>query len=497
MNWNKYYTSPSHSATFIFGELCYKNPIEITQEITGVYDSYVSYVSRKDNVLSEHTRYSEDKRKGIFGYGYFLNKQNFEDYFKISLDVIKAVDEYKKYIEKCNLENVTQEQILDMVNKADPIYNKSMGYYFLSQPEYTVKLKDDFINKLKKFVPKDLAYETFTKLVESGEKSCLEEERAAWLVYIMLPFLNKEIDKQEVSRRILSHVEKYKYLSASAQFGLWDVEHYNKLFEDDIKKKNNELEDEIKFIENKKTRVAEEKIKITKEYKIEQSLVDDIQILANLGWLRLEAHIRGWQFFQWFGAVLVKKVAKLLDIEEIDAFNLTFSEFIQILNGEIIINEDIKARRDGDILVIVTPEKGEEIYFSKEASEKYDSEIAEKIEIVNEFKGQTANGKGIVRGKVHVFKWGEDEIEKKIYEFPEGCILVAGQTLPLFMQAIRKALAIITNEGGVLCHAAIVSRELNKPAIIGTKIATEMLKNGDEIEMDMENGIVKIIKKNL
>jgi pyruvate,water dikinase len=59
---------------------------------------------------------------------------------------------------------------------------------------------------------------------------------------------------------------------------------------------------------------------------------------------------------------------------------------------------------------------------------------------------------------------------------------------------MKKAGAIITDEGGITCHAAIVSRELKKPCIIGTKIATQVFKDGDMVEVDAENGIVKIIR---
>jgi len=60
------------------------------------------------------------------------------------------------------------------------------------------------------------------------------------------------------------------------------------------------------------------------------------------------------------------------------------------------------------------------------------------------------------------------------------------------MPLMRKACAIITNEGGLACHAAIISRELGLPAIIGTRNATNVLKNGDEIEMNMKTGEIKI-----
>ena len=55
------------------------------------------------------------------------------------------------------------------------------------------------------------------------------------------------------------------------------------------------------------------------------------------------------------------------------------------------------------------------------------------------------------------------------------------------------ASAIITDEGGLTCHAAIISRELGKPCIVGTKIATKLIKNGDMFEINANHGVVKIL----
>lgn len=68
-------------------------------------------------------------------------------------------------------------------------------------------------------------------------------------------------------------------------------------------------------------------------------------------------------------------------------------------------------------------------------------------------------------------------------------------TTPDYIQLIKKSSAIITDEGGLLCHAAIVAREFKKPCVIGTKIATKILKDGDLVEVDANKGIVKILKK--
>ena len=63
------------------------------------------------------------------------------------------------------------------------------------------------------------------------------------------------------------------------------------------------------------------------------------------------------------------------------------------------------------------------------------------------------------------------------------------------LPALKNAGAIVTDEGGITSHAAIIARELKIPAIIGTKIATKVLHDGDLVEVDANNGIVKILSK--
>lgn len=72
----------------------------------------------------------------------------------------------------------------------------------------------------------------------------------------------------------------------------------------------------------------------------------------------------------------------------------------------------------------------------------------------------------------------------KAEHFSEGDILVTGMTRPEYLPVMKKAAAIVTDSGGVLCHAAIVAREMKKPCVINTKNATKVLKDGDKVEVD-------------
>jgi len=72
----------------------------------------------------------------------------------------------------------------------------------------------------------------------------------------------------------------------------------------------------------------------------------------------------------------------------------------------------------------------------------------------------------------------------------KGEILVTEMTDPLFLPAIQKASAIITDIGGLLCHAAIISREFGIPCITNTKNATKVLKDNQKVEVDAIKGEV-------
>ncbi|HDN74328.1 MAG TPA: pyruvate, water dikinase [Archaeoglobus sp.] len=111
-------------------------------------------------------------------------------------------------------------------------------------------------------------------------------------------------------------------------------------------------------------------------------------------------------------------------------------------------------------------------------------EVEEELEGEILIKGLGASP-GIASGSVKVIL-GEKEISK----VEKGDILVTTMTAPDMVPAMKKAAAIVTDEGGMTCHAAIVSRELGVPAVVGTKTATKVLRDGMIVTVDGEKGIV-------
>ncbi|WP_421077179.1 phosphoenolpyruvate synthase [Methanothermococcus sp. Ax23] len=110
--------------------------------------------------------------------------------------------------------------------------------------------------------------------------------------------------------------------------------------------------------------------------------------------------------------------------------------------------------------------------------------IGEEIEAKILLKGIGASP-GVVSGKVKIL-YDIEEIDK----IKEGDILVTKMTTPDMVPAMKKASAIVTDDGGLTCHAAIISRELGTPCVVGTQKATTVLKDNMVITVDGEKGIV-------
>jgi phosphohistidine swiveling domain-containing protein len=187
---------------------------------------------------------------------------------------------------------------------------------------------------------------------------------------------------------------------------------------------------------------------------------------------------------------------------------------IQLIKKYLIFNEIIKwinkRISDKDILRIINLRKKQGFVFlnlrktRKEIIDdkivinkirKYFSGLNNKDDVKkDEISGEVSfKSDKKIKGKVVLIKDKSKLIDKN--KLLKNNILVSIQTTPHYIPYLKNVKAIITDEGGITCHAAIVSREMKKPCIIGTKIATKILKDDDLVEVDANKGIVKILKR--
>lgn len=192
------------------------------------------------------------------------------------------------------------------------------------------------------------------------------------------------------------------------------------------------------------------------------------------------------------GKKILKEIAKrnYLALNQIE--NCLLSEINLILDSKKINLEKVNKRNDGFVTV---KNNKRWVFYTGEKSKKIIKRIKPVIKHrVTSINGNVANI-GKMKGIVRVLKNIDSDLGLKVGKMKKGDILVTEMTRPQLIDACKKASAIITDEGGINCHASIISRELNIPCVVGTKIATQVLKDGDIVEVDADNGLVKMLKK--
>ena len=150
------------------------------------------------------------------------------------------------------------------------------------------------------------------------------------------------------------------------------------------------------------------------------------------------------------------------------------------------LKKELEARQRANALV--WDKQGTRLLTGKRLSEYAQLEKEQEgIWLMKEIRGIPASP-GKARGRAQLITDVRD-----VHKVKKGSILIAVYTYPAIVVAMEKASAIVTDQGGLLSHAAIVSRELGKPCILGTRIATQVLRDGDMVEVNANKGIVKVI----
>lgn len=184
-------------------------------------------------------------------------------------------------------------------------------------------------------------------------------------------------------------------------------------------------------------------------------------------------------------AKYLKYVSRSKRINYEELVNYTPEEFENVALSGIAVPKDTISSRIKKFVLLLRDHRIQ-LFIGKEADRIEEEELGEnKIDSAENINGIVANP-GRTHGSVRIVN-----MEKDISKMVEGEILVSVMTTPRLLRAVKKAKAIVTDEGGIICHAAITAREFKVPCIVGTKIATKVLKDGDSVEVDADRGIVR------
>lgn len=238
---------------------------------------------------------------------------------------------------------------------------------------------------------------------------------------------------------------------------------------------------------------------LLKKYKSELDNVN--QIIKNYKSLEyFIVYLRKWQFhrnnttehyyrdFQYLKNLLLE-ISKRVSLTYRELLTFSVPEIIESLskkNNKLTRTEAMSRLEKGFYLF----EKDNEVFLTSNIEEEH--KIEKEILFSNILEGQVASS-GFVKGIVKIIR---DPV-KEANKFERGDILVTSMTLPSFVPIMQISCGIITDEGGLLCHAALISREMKKPCVIGVGNATQILNDGDTVELDAFNGVINILDGNM
>src|SRR3989338_3617660 len=437
----------------------------------------------------------ELKKLAEFGFKRFTNRKGINDYLRNSKNILKKADKlYKKFISS-DWKSESIKQLFKRFNIQLRAFNEVYSFYHACQPQYFSKIEEYVRKKLEEKNSPENANEIYSTLTLSEELDPLAVEEIEWLKIVeelkkryKKDILEKDLDENQ-KKKIIKHSEKYIYLGTVETNNPWNFDHYLKLLNEQLK---TDISSKIKNIQDRKVELKKKKSQLIKQYKIDEKIVLICNNLAKLGVNRLALRF-GWTKISYAYAEVLKEIANISSLFNLDTIlEYRLSELKNcIFNKNYLYKKEVENRKKSVFFIV---ENGKINFFSgEEAIKRKRNLIPEETFNISEFKGTIAC-KGKIIGRVFLFTWVEENLSNRMDKMKKGDILVAGQTRPFLMPAIKKAGAIVTDEGGITSHAAIISRELGKPCIIGTKIATKVLKNGDLVEVDANKGIVKILE---
>lgn len=397
---------------------------------------------------------------------------------KMGLKIISLVNKYKNK----NWATSSNKELISILWKFHDLDGKLWGiswfygWYFFFNDIYLEKLK----NTLEKKLGKD--FEKVWQFVIQPERvTFIGQEKLALFKLAQKFIANKKVPKNYIK----DHLKKFAFVN---KHYFWGEGFSDKQIEDELKK----------IIRSGKENIEKE----LSGFRFIKLDLDKFSLSANEKWA-----IRGFKkmaytanfadeatnYYTYHLKPLFDVMAQRLGITYEELVSMRFQEIKESLeNNKLLISrQELKERYQDHALIFI---KDRVYVVSGKDLEEYRKAELPKSEVQNdikEFKGTIAfRSSESIKGNVMIVK-----SDKQVNSFKSGMILVTQMTNPAYLLAMKKSKAIITNEGGLLCHAAITARELRIPCIIGTKIATQVLHDGDFVEIDADKGIVKILKK--
>ena len=355
-------------------------------------------------------------------------------------------------------QNKDEEVLVAEMNRFFEMLFQVFTRMIVSQPQHVSPLDE----KLKAFLVKHPGHDDLLSRATAfpGDMPWAEEERQIGRLYAIWERLSSEEQARELERL----VSAYGWFNEIEGDKPFDTEHYRK-----------------KVVEFSLAETREADVFVPWEGRRIGRLI------GQLGFLRF------WNRYHFMSIRYhLKKILEELVRRSGNPFLefATVEEMERYFAGADIDVEGIRARRNGYAAHF---QDGMVRIVTGDDAERFRRLVEEKPIEKKEIRGVVAN-KGKAVGMVRVVSFTAKDYGEQVKAFRKGEILVTGMTRPQIVHLCRLAAAIVTDEGGITSHAAVVSREFDIPCIIATHDATRTLRTGDLVEVDANEGVVRKVE---
>ena len=227
--------------------------------------------------------------------------------------------------------------------------------------------------------------------------------------------------------------------------------------------------------------------------------VSEESVMQQLQEIRMQMDDVGVNYLYKAYDKVFKTLTDTFKIDKDIVINSTTDDIIKMVRGTLNNPENLRERA----IAYVLYRNKISVHYGEEAKAIYqyllnqdpDKTLLEDAKKSNEIRGLVGH-KGKAKGKVVKLSATDYRNKQKLDQLLSNgsFVLVAPMTVPELVPYFKDAVAFVTDEGGITCHAAIIARELNKPCVTGTRVATQTLEDGDMVEVDADKGVVRIIK---
>lgn len=418
------------------------------------------------------------------------NKSFLKDFMEKAYEYAKELDDLCNKVKKTDVSKLSNDELKGLFVDYIRLINNMIAY-----TRVVIQLDMLLTDRLKAIIKKKVGgeeeFQKYFLLFSSSSKIGFFEQENQKLVKLLGEIkknkeLTESLRKEELSiglkELFKEHLEEFSWLGNMDYNGkFWDEGNLITRLKDMIDVNVNVKLKGIKEMRENREKDVKEAVKELNLTEEEVDFIEGIRELVYFRTFRLDVVFRS----AYFVKNLFEEIAQKMDITYKELLNLFPQEIEDFLDGKKIDGDLIEERKK-DYAFFCISKKAEVLY--GEDIKKAESEVQEEIIELEEIKGSVAS-QGKVQGEVKIIDNASD-----LPKINKGDVLVASMTKPDYIIAMEKAAAFVTDEGGITCHAAIVAREMNKPCIIGTKVATKVLKDGDLVEVDAEKGVVRKIK---